>query len=64
VLRTDDAGLSWKPEPTIDVGQRVDRVFVIDDFSPAAKLLVIEAGDDTLTEGKRDVFIGKVTNSP
>jgi hypothetical protein len=60
LLRTEDAGLSWKLEPTIDVGSRVDRVYVIDDYSPAAKLLIIEAGDDTLTEGKRDVFIGKV----
>jgi hypothetical protein len=64
VLRTDDAGLSWTPEPTIDVGSRVDRVYVIDDCSPSAKLLITQAGDNTLTEGRRDVFIGRVAESP
>jgi hypothetical protein len=51
---------SWTPERTIDVGGRVDPVYFIDDCSPSAKLLVTEAGDDTLAEGKRDVFIGRI----
>jgi hypothetical protein len=60
VLRSDDAGGSWVAEPAIDVGRRVDRVYVIDDFAPEAKLLITEAGDGTLTEGTRDVFIGRI----
>jgi hypothetical protein len=61
VYLTTDAGLQWTLESTIAVGQAVDRCLVVDNFHPDAKLLVTEAGDGTITEAKRDVFIAAVT---
>lgn len=62
VYKTLNAGQNWELESIITVGQRVDRVHVIDNARPEAKLLITEAGDNTLDVAKRDVFIGKVTS--
>jgi len=57
---TNNGGISWSFENSIYVGQIVDRVHVIDNYHPDAKLLITENGDGELREAKRDVFIGKL----
>lgn len=61
VFKTKDAGANWEFETTIPVGQRISRVFAVDNFHKDAKLLLTEDGDATLDVGARDVFIGAVT---
>ncbi|WP_379125537.1 BNR-4 repeat-containing protein [Paradesertivirga mongoliensis] len=62
VYKTTNGGLSWLFETTIDVGQKVDRVHVIDNAHNDAKLLITEAGDGTMDVPKRDVFIGRIAS--
>lgn len=59
---TTDAGQTWKLETVIAVGQPVDRVHVIDNAHKDAKLLITEAGDNSLDIAKRDIFIGRITS--
>jgi hypothetical protein len=59
VYRTNDAGLTWALETTIDVGANVDRCLAIDRAHPDAKLLITEAGDGSITEANRDVFVAR-----
>ncbi|WP_114781914.1 BNR-4 repeat-containing protein [Botryobacter ruber] len=61
VYKTTNGGLSWELETTAHVGQQVDRVHVIENAHPDAKLLITEAGDGEIRQANRDVFIGKVT---
>lgn len=58
VYTTKNGGKSWEFETTINVGQKVDRVHVIDNANENIKLMITEAGDNTLDVAKRDVFIG------
>jgi hypothetical protein len=60
VYKTTDAGQTWHLETTAEVGQRVDRIHVIANARPEAKLLLTEAGDGEIKKANRDVFIGKV----
>jgi hypothetical protein len=58
---TTDAGLNWSRESTIAVGHGVDRVLVIDNAHPDAKLLIMSSGDGDIRVPKRHMLIGKVT---
>ncbi len=60
VYTTKNGGKSWEFESTIHVGQKVDRVHTIDNANAALKLMITEAGDNTLDVGKRDVFVGSI----
>jgi len=60
VYQTTNGGRSWQLETTIPVGEKVDRVHVIENAHPNAKLFITEAGDNTLDIAKRDIFIGSV----
>lgn len=60
VYATTNGGKSWQLETTINVGQKVDRVHTINNANPAVKLMITEAGDNTLDTANRDVFIGSI----
>ncbi|MFI5453344.1 BNR-4 repeat-containing protein [Pedobacter sp. UC225_61] len=60
VYITTNGGKSWQFENSIKVGQKVDRVHTIDNAHPSIKLMITEAGDNTLDVAKRDVFIGSI----
>ena len=60
IYTTKNGGNSWEFENTINVGQKVDRVHAIDNAHPAVKLMITEAGDNTLDLGTRDIFIGSI----
>jgi hypothetical protein len=60
VYTTKNGGKTWELETTIQVGQKVDRVHVINNANPTVKLMITEAGDNTLDVGKRDVFVGSI----
>ena len=60
VYKTINGGRKWELETIIEVGQKVDRVHVIDNAHKDAKLLITEAGDGDIQVAKRDIFIGSV----
>ena len=62
VYQTTNGGKSWSLETSIPSEQEVDRVYVIQNAHPDVKLLVTEAGDRTITNANRDVFIGKMVS--
>lgn len=62
VYKTDNAGETWALETVINADVEVDRVYVIKNARPEAKLLITEAGDRTIDKAQRDVYIGKVTS--
>ena len=60
VYETTNAGKSWELETSIITEQEIDRVYVITNAHKDAKLLITEAGDRTITNANRDVFVGRM----
>ena len=67
IYETVDAGANWALTSSISLpdGASIDRVHLIDNAHPEAKLLLTQTGDGEIREAKRNVYIAaEVSDSP